>query len=53
MMIVCGSLADGRNRFPREGDSCECAPGWTGLNCNGESRLSDVGARDSFLTGFV
>lgn len=32
---VCGSLADGHERYPREGDSCECRPGWTGLNCNG------------------
>lgn len=34
-LAVCGSLADGKNRFPRDGDSCECAEGWTGLNCNG------------------
>lgn len=33
--LVCGSLADGKNRFPRDGDSCECEEGWTGLNCNG------------------
>lgn len=31
---VCGSLADGKQRFPREGDDCECKDGWTGLNCN-------------------
>ncbi|KAL1634347.1 FAD-dependent urate hydroxylase [Neofusicoccum ribis] len=31
---VCGSLADGRDRAPREGDSCNCKEGWTGINCN-------------------
>ncbi|GAA5976093.1 hypothetical protein JCM10908_005384 [Rhodotorula pacifica] len=31
---LCGSLADGHERYPREGDECECRPGWTGLNCN-------------------
>ncbi|KAM0754863.1 hypothetical protein T439DRAFT_309694 [Meredithblackwellia eburnea MCA 4105] len=31
---LCGSLADGRDRFPREGDTCECSEGWGGLNCN-------------------
>ncbi|BGP14521.1 hypothetical protein JCM10213_005190 [Rhodosporidiobolus nylandii] len=31
---LCGSLADGNERFPREGDSCECEEGWSGLNCN-------------------
>ncbi|GAA5829442.1 hypothetical protein JCM11251_005053 [Rhodosporidiobolus azoricus] len=31
---LCGSLADGDQRFPREGDSCECDEGWGGLNCN-------------------
>ncbi|KAK9320260.1 hypothetical protein V1517DRAFT_8676 [Lipomyces orientalis] len=31
---VCGSLADGRDRMPRTGHSCECDDGWEGLNCN-------------------
>ncbi|SCV74104.1 BQ2448_6536 [Microbotryum intermedium] len=31
---LCGSLADGNERFPRNGTECECAPGWAGLNCN-------------------
>jgi hypothetical protein len=32
--IVCGSLADGRDRPMRGGDYCECDEGWTGINCN-------------------
>jgi ATP-binding cassette subfamily G (WHITE) protein 2 len=32
--IVCGSLADGRDRPMRTGDYCECEDGWTGINCN-------------------
>lgn len=31
---VCGSLADGSERYPREGDTCDCKPGWGGINCN-------------------
>jgi hypothetical protein len=34
---VCGSLADGDERYPRpEGELCECKPGWGGINCNGQ-----------------
>ncbi|KAK4051863.1 FAD-dependent urate hydroxylase [Microbotryomycetes sp. JL201] len=32
--VMCGSLADGNDRYPREGDKCKCDEGWTGLNCN-------------------
>lgn len=31
---LCGSLADGRNRLPRQGDTCNCREGWEGINCN-------------------
>lgn len=31
---LCGSLADGKNRSPRQGDRCECKDGWEGVNCN-------------------
>ncbi|CAK4031470.1 ABC transporter [Lecanosticta acicola] len=31
---LCGSLADGKNRIPREGDTCQCREGWGGINCN-------------------
>ena len=31
---LCGSLADGKNRSPRQDDRCECKDGWEGVNCN-------------------
>ncbi|CAG8743774.1 7978_t:CDS:2, partial [Acaulospora morrowiae] len=32
---VCNSLADGRNRLPREvNQTCQCTEGWGGINCN-------------------
>ncbi|KAI1621483.1 ATP-binding cassette, subfamily G, member 2 [Exophiala viscosa] len=31
---LCGSLADGKNRSPRKGDTCDCKEGWEGVNCN-------------------
>ncbi|KAK3674963.1 FAD-dependent urate hydroxylase [Recurvomyces mirabilis] len=31
---LCGSLADGKDRAPREGEKCECNEGWEGINCN-------------------
>lgn len=31
---LCGSLADGKDRLPREGDECQCKEGWEGINCN-------------------
>lgn len=32
---LCGSLADGRDRPLRNGDTpCECKEGWEGINCN-------------------
>jgi ABC-type multidrug transport system ATPase subunit len=31
---LCGSLADSKNRSPREGDVCDCDEGWEGINCN-------------------
>lgn len=31
---LCGSLAEGRDRAPRQGDRCECNEGWEGINCN-------------------
>ena len=32
--LVCGSLADGKNRPMRSEQSCQCDEGWTGINCN-------------------
>lgn len=31
---LCGSLAEGKDRLPRQGDRCQCHDGWTGINCN-------------------
>ncbi|KAG9832685.1 hypothetical protein KCU77_g12747, partial [Aureobasidium melanogenum] len=31
---LCGSLAEGHNRLPRQGHDCECNDGWEGINCN-------------------
>lgn len=31
---TCGSLADGKDRGPRQGAQCDCKPGWGGINCN-------------------
>ncbi|TGJ79112.1 hypothetical protein E0Z10_g9653 [Xylaria hypoxylon] len=31
---ACGSLARGRDRPIRSGDTCDCDDGWTGINCN-------------------
>ena len=31
---LCGSLADGKDRTPREGQHCDCKEGWEGINCN-------------------
>lgn len=31
-----GSLADGKERFPRQGNESHCKDGWTGLLCNGQ-----------------
>ncbi|KAF2755069.1 hypothetical protein EJ05DRAFT_455797 [Pseudovirgaria hyperparasitica] len=31
---ACGSLADGPDRAPRQGDHCGCTEGWEGINCN-------------------
>ncbi|KAI9825855.1 MAG: hypothetical protein M1832_000796 [Thelocarpon impressellum] len=31
---VCGSLADGKERFPRKEKYCDCEEGWDGINCN-------------------
>lgn len=33
-ILVCGSLADGKNRPMRPAESCQCDEGWTGINCN-------------------
>lgn len=31
---LCGSLADGKDRLPRQGQYCDCGEGWEGINCN-------------------
>ncbi|KAH6885968.1 hypothetical protein B0T10DRAFT_563950 [Thelonectria olida] len=31
---LCGSLARGKDRQMRSGNSCKCDEGWTGINCN-------------------
>ncbi|ORY70277.1 uncharacterized protein BCR38DRAFT_471606 [Pseudomassariella vexata] len=31
---TCGSLARGKDRPIRDGDTCDCDDGWTGINCN-------------------
>ncbi|KAF2196294.1 hypothetical protein GQ43DRAFT_383655 [Delitschia confertaspora ATCC 74209] len=31
---LCGSLPEGRDRAPRNGNSCKCKEGWEGINCN-------------------
>lgn len=33
-ITVCGSLADGKERPMRQGDTCDCKEGWAGINCN-------------------
>jgi hypothetical protein len=49
---VCGGLADGRNRFPRENDTCDCPEGWEGINCNGNI-LKKEGFFYSFFAFFL
>lgn len=39
-ITVCGGLADGRNRTPRENNHCECPEGWEGINCNGRNLVA-------------
>ena len=31
---LCGSLADGKDRSPRQDKYCDCKEGWEGVNCN-------------------
>ncbi|KAK9477401.1 hypothetical protein V1514DRAFT_309256 [Lipomyces japonicus] len=31
---LCGSLPSGKDRMPRQGDSCDCDDGWESINCN-------------------
>ncbi|GAA5884428.1 hypothetical protein JCM6882_005248 [Rhodosporidiobolus microsporus] len=53
---LCGSLADGDQRFPREGDSCECDEGWGGLNCNvcqTDAACENLIARDPVSSGLL
>lgn len=34
LSTVCGSLGHGQDRPIRDGPSCQCDEGWTGINCN-------------------
>ena len=37
LILVCGALTDGDERYPRpDGELCDCKEGWGGINCNGE-----------------
>lgn len=57
-ILVCGALADGRQRIPREDNHCDCPEGWEGINCNGMCcivdypRISHHFSRFSMYHGF-